>query len=142
MGANCIIEEISDIGEVADIDSDCKEGAIMKRVVVGEIDGVLSAEEYPSCIGCNAKVKVVNVVVGECMKCGMVLKMKCKKMVMAKVVVSGEDGKSNVLTMFNETVLKMIEGVDGKDLAMKLLMAEPHKFNIDARDVVFSILKQ
>ena len=127
MGANCVIQKMSDIGEVAEVASDCKEGAIVKRVVVGEIDGVLSIEEYPSCIVCNAKVKVVNEVVGECTKCGIVVKTKkCKKMVMAKVVVSGEDGRSNVLTMFNEMVLKMIKGVDGKDLAMKLLMAVPY----------------
>ena len=36
MGANCIIEEMSNIGEVADVDSDCEEGAIVKSVVGGE----------------------------------------------------------------------------------------------------------
>ena len=44
----------------------------------------------------------------------------------AKVVVGGEDGRSNVLTMFNETVLKIIQGADVKCSAMKLLMAKPH----------------
>ena len=67
VGANCVIESVSDIGEVAELESDgeFEEGAcaIVKRVVVGEADGVLCAEEYLSCFSCNAKVKEVNEVV-------------------------------------------------------------------------------
>ena len=140
VGANhyCVINSVSDIKEVAEMESDSEfeEGAIVKRVVVGEVDGVLCAEEYLSCFSCNAKVKEVNEVVGECMKCRSIVK------VMAKVVVGGDDGKQCVVTMFNDNVLKMIKNVDGDGLAMILLMAGIHKSYMDARDVVYSIQKK
>ena len=98
---------------MAEVRSD-DEGEIVKQVVVGEIDGVLSAEYYPSCISCNAKVKTMSEVASECTKCGSIVKIcKCKKMVLATVIVSGEDGRKHVVTMFNDIVLQVIEGVDG-----------------------------
>ena len=74
VGVNCVIEKVDDIGEVAEVESEDEEGGIVKWVVGGDIDGVLSAEEYLGCISCNAKVKIVSVAVGECTKCGSVLK--------------------------------------------------------------------
>ena len=63
---------------------------------------------------------------------------KCTKKVMAKVVIRGEDERRHVVMMFNDNVLKMIEDVDRNGLAMKLLMAELHRFCTGACDVVFS----
>ena len=105
MGVNCKVEKVSDIGKVAEVDSDDEEhtGRIVKKVATGEIDGVLSYEEYPSCISCKAKIKPMSEFIGECTKRGMVVKMaKCKNLSMAKVVVSGEDAEHCVVTMFNE----------------------------------------
>jgi len=86
----------------------------------------------------DAKVKIVSEAVGECTKCGSVLKTnKCMKMMMAKVIISGEDEKKNVVTMFNHIVSKVIDGISGDGLSVKLLMANIHKFSIDERDVVF-----
>ena len=45
VGTNCVIEKVNDIGDVAEVESYDGEGGIVKRVVVGEIDGVLSAED-------------------------------------------------------------------------------------------------
>ena len=74
VGANCVIEKVTDIGDVAEVESDDGEGGIVKRVVVGEIDGVLSAEEY-RCSLCNTRVRNVSDIVGECSKCGIVVKI-------------------------------------------------------------------
>ena len=41
-GANCVIEKVSDISDVAEVQSDDGKGEIVKCVEVGEIDGVLS----------------------------------------------------------------------------------------------------
>ena len=86
VGVNCIVEKVDDIGEVTENDSDdgsSGDGGIVKRVVVGDIDAVLSAEEYLGCLCCNGKVKNVNGVVGECPKCGSLVKTKkCMKKMM------------------------------------------------------------
>ena len=85
MDVNSAIEEVGDIGDVADVESEDEEGRIVKRATVGEIDGVLSAEDYLGCICCNVKVKTNYKVVGE-----SVLKMRrCVKKIMAKVVIIG-----------------------------------------------------
>ena len=104
---------------------------------------MLSAEEYLGCISCNAKVKIVSVAVGECTKCGSVLKTnKCMKKMMAKVIISGDNGKKHVVTMFNDIVSKVIDSISGDGQSVKLLMANIHKFSIDARDAMFLVQKQ
>lgn len=139
MGINCVIEKVDDIKEVVEVELENEEGGIMNRVVVQEINAVLSTEEY---LGCIAKVKTVSECIGKCSKCGSVLEMnKCIKEMMAKVIISGEDGKKHTVTMFNEIISKMIGGVGGDGLSVKLLMANVHKFHINVRDVVFSVQK-
>ncbi len=50
----------------------------MGRVVEGEIDGVVSCDEYLSCMSCTSKVKSVSEVISECTKCGVLMKSdKC-----------------------------------------------------------------
>lgn len=73
MGVNCAIKEVSNILVMLQMLSlKMKRGGIVKHAVVGEIDGVLSAEEYLGCIDIcyNAKVKTIDEVVGECTKYG------------------------------------------------------------------------
>ena len=73
MGVNCAIKEVSNTLVMLQMLSlKMKRGGIAKHAVVGEIDGVLSAEEYLGCIDicCNAKVKTIDEVVGECTKYG------------------------------------------------------------------------
>ena len=143
LGVNCIIEKVDDISEVTENDSDDEDGGIVKRVVVGEIDAVLSAEEYLGCLCCNGKMKNVNEVVGECPKCGSLVKtMKCMKKMMAKVVISGDDGEEHTVTMFNEIIVTLIDGVAGDGPVMKLLMAERHQFTIDGHNVVLLVKEE
>ena len=55
-----------------------------------------------------------NGVIGEWSKCGTVVKMaKCCKLSTARVVVGGKDGKAHILTMFNDVVNIVIDGVSG-----------------------------
>ena len=77
---NCVLEEVDDIGGVAEVESDDEEGGgVVKKVMVGEIDCVLSCEEYMTCKSCKAEMKKVNEVVCKCSKCGMLMKIvKCK----------------------------------------------------------------
>ena len=48
------IEEIQDIGEIAEIDSDCK--LKCANLVVGRIVGVMNCEQYTACPNCAARL--------------------------------------------------------------------------------------
>ena len=121
---------------------DLEESGIVRKVVEGEIDGVLYSDEYCGCIACNAKVKSDNDVLGECTKCGMLMKLKkCKTLETARVVVSDQGGREYTLTMFDSVIANIIEGVNGADIKRKLLRAPAHRFNIDKGDVVYSVKK-
>ena len=63
---------------------------------------------------------------------------KCKKVAMAKVMVCGKE-KNYTLTMFNDMISIVIEGVDGETVEMRLLAAPASCFNVDSRDVVYSV---
>ena len=96
----------------------------MKKVVEGEIHGVVYCDEYAGCMGCSAKIRSEDEIVAECMKCGMVMKVsKRNKFVTARVSVGGRDRKVRTLTMFNSVISSIIEGVNGADLKRKLLAA-------------------
>ena len=142
LGVRCVVENVGDIGAVAEVECDEEVAGNARKVVVGEIDGVLFSEEFASCVACKAKVKNVNDVVGECTKCGMIMKTaKCKMMPMVKVVVCEQDGKQHVVTIFEEVLVQIVDGVSGDSTTMKLLNAPTHKFLVDNRDIVYSAQK-
>ena len=50
--------DIDDIGDIANVEEgDLQETGVVRKVIEGEIDGVVYDEEYDGCIGCGAKVK-------------------------------------------------------------------------------------
>ena len=143
VGKSCEVESIDDIGDVVEEESgDAASCGVVGRVVEGEIDGVISCKEYACCIGCKGKVESDNGVVGECVKCGMLVKMvKCGKSLVVKVVLGGRDKKCYEVTMFDEVVHNVVDGVSGTSVEKKLLAAPEHRFNIDRKDVVYCVQK-
>ena len=139
-GKDSHIENVTDIGETAQLeDGDLEEKGIVRKVVEGEIDGVLYTDDYEGCIGCNAKVKANDDVVAECTKCGMLMKRsKCKKFLTARVVVVSSDSKHHTLMLFNN-VLKTIIGNEETNVKRALLSANTLKFLVDKGDVVYSV---
>ena len=58
------------------------------------------------------KLRGEDELLGECMKRGMVMKLKkCKKFLIARVSVDGSDGKWHTLTMFNNVIMKIVDGI-------------------------------
>ena len=140
VGASCNVQEISDIGKVEEEDDD-DDGGIVKKVVEGEIASVLSFDEYLSCMLCKAKVVIVSGEIDECSRCKIMMKVgKCKKQATAKVMVGSND-KNYVFTLFNDMISKVTEGVGGDSMELKLLAAPVTHFNVDSRDVVYSVCR-
>ena len=140
VGKDCEILSVEDIGETAEIEEgDLEEKGIVRKVVEGEIDGVMYGEEYEGCIGYSAKVTGDDKVAAECMKCGMWMKRsKCKRLLTARVVVNGSDGKSHTLMMFTDALRTIIcEGETNVKRA--LLSTGMLKFLVDKGDVVYSV---
>ena len=140
-GKNCVIASVEDIGETAAIEEgDLEEKGIVRKVVQGEIDGVMYAEVYEGCIGCSAKVTSKDEVAAKCTKCGMWMKRsKCEKLVTARVIVTEEEnGKKHTLMMFNDA-LRSIISERAADVRVALLSMGPMKFLVDKGDVVYSV---
>ena len=140
VGKECEIMSVEDIGETANIqEGDLEEKGIVRKVVEGDIDGVVYVEDYEGCIGCTAKVTGGDEVAAECTKCGMWMKRsKCKRLMTARVVVDGSDGKRHTLMMFTDA-LKSIIGEGETNVRLALLSTGKLKFLVDKGDVVYSV---
>ena len=81
---------MDDIGEMAEVqEGGLQESGVVKKVVEGEIDGVVYCDEYAGCMGCSAKIRSEDEIVAECMKHGMVMKVsKCKETLAAGEIVA------------------------------------------------------
>jgi hypothetical protein len=133
---------VDDIGETAAVEDGDLEKGIVRKVIKGEIDGVKFCEEYDGCIACNGKVGGDDEVVGECSKCGtMVKRTKCKKFVSARVLVADWNDNLKVHSMMFNDVIKSIVGDGAGKWRRSLLVAGPHKFNVDKGGIVYSVEK-
>ena len=75
---NSTVEVINDIGEVVEGAADS--GMCRGKLVVGEVIGVVSCEEYLGCMSHKVKDGECNEMIGQCGKCGMKQKLsRCLK---------------------------------------------------------------
>ena len=88
---------------------------------------------------CKCKIQQIDNVVGQCPKCDILT--KCPKTSTAKVIVSRQDGKDEILTLFDPVLSQIVDGISAPSLAMKLLCAPKHKFFFDERGIVFTAKK-
>ena len=136
------IELIDDIGVVAQIDSDdLQERGIVKKVIVGQIDGVLNADQYEACMKCNSKVTIQDDLIAECTKCDTLMRRsRCTTSATAKVLVTdSKDDKKHTLTMFGDIIHQIIDTNSTANIRRALLATPPFKFNVDPNNVVYSV---
>ena len=144
MTQNTEIVEIDDIGdtihEMDDSDNDHNH-----TTVHDEIDTVEHCEEYLSCKLCRAKMtKCTTGILAVCSKstCAAKTKVsKCNRSSIAKVVIKDNEGFEYKVTVFDNVLSTIIEGINGDSLDEKLLFAPPMKFSFDSRNVVVSVTK-
>ena len=77
----------------------------------GTIDVVVSADVCSGCPTCKTKIILINSKIGECKKCGSVMKlMKCQDSSTAKVML--DDNINKVVTIFSDTITLLIQDTD------------------------------
>ena len=74
--------------------------------------------------------------------CGAKTKvLKCNRSSMAKVVIKDNEGFEYKVTIFDNVLSTIIEGINEDSLDEKLLFAPPMKYSFDSRNVVVSVTK-
>ena len=138
-GQDFSLETIDDIGEVTEDDPDSEQS---RSIVIGDIDSVISEEDYVSCKTCKSKLQQIDEIVGQCPKCDTLTKIsKCPKVCTAKVIVGDKDGKDHILTIFDPLLSTIVDGISGTSLGMKLLNVPTYKFFFDTRGIIFAANK-
>ena len=133
------IDCVEDLGDVADVVCGDEDSIVACRVVEGEIDAVEFFDEYVQCIGCKSKVESLDRIIGECKKCGILMKMKRGvKCVIAKVLIFDGDEMIRVI-LFSSVINEIISGVGGDGIKKRLLAAPPVKIQLNSRDVAVSV---
>ena len=131
-GPDSTFAQVEDLCAMKEEHSDDEDSSSAFTTIEGEIDVIISVDEYRCCCTCKAKVTPVNDIVSECSKCSSAMKLvKCDNAATAKVVLEGDQVR--VVTMFTPIIDDLINTIDGDTVAMKLLSAPPYYFNVDKK---------
>ena len=114
---------------------------VTRRILKGEISAVISIAEYACCKFCKSKVVSEDNLLAECSKCSALMKLSCcSQTKSAKFVVSEHSsGQETTLLAFEPVLSRIVDGVNGHSLPVKLLMAPRKLFRFNNRCVVFSV---
>ena len=142
--AKSAMEVVEDVGEVSEEVVEGEESEDSGRSVTGEISAVISTAEYRCCKFCHSKVESEDGLVMECTKCKAVMKVSlCEEMKSAKFVVQDvSSSRAMTLSAFEPVLSRIVDGVSGRNLSMKLLMAPRKNYRFNDRNVVFSVQEQ
>ena len=133
-----VIIDIDNIGEIASQPDDLRTQN-ENKIIEGEIIAVVYAEEYIGCFTCNAKVKQINEVIGECTKCGLKLKLKrCKNAATARVKFEDRNGYKMDVTLFGKEIESITAEISGKDLVTKLLNTPDIRLCVNSANIATS----
>ena len=134
-------KEMIDLENVNEEDATGEESEDSGHVVSGEISAVISTSEYLSCKFCHSKVVSEDDVFAECTKCFAVMKLSYyTETKSAKFVVTDESSNCDTTLLAFEPVLsRIVDGVSGRNLSIKLLKASSKSFRFNNRNVVYSI---
>ena len=139
ISANCTFSEVANIGVVKE-PSDDEDNAKFKDVV-GEIDTVLSSEQYYSCKSCKSKLQQDGVF-AKCPKCSSLAKISnCTMVSTARVIIGDIDGNDHIVSLFEPILTDITKSSSGRTLSEKQLSCPKMKFTIHRRKVAVSVTK-
>jgi ribosomal protein L37AE/L43A len=138
-GEHTIIDVISDIGDVADIQIDVGETRL--TTIEGEVIGVTSMEYYRCCIMCKSKLSEITADVWKCMKCNGIFKSdKCPEEVCAKIIIQSDINYHYHVTAFKRVIDNVVANDSSdKPVIEKLLSTKRCNFVIDKNNVLINI---
>ena len=143
-----MIEEISDIGEVEEGQSDCGEEDSSCDNLPGTLHdvrvvGVIALEKYSGCLKCTAKLAAEDddPELGKCVKCGMVQCIDvASQQVRAQLMIKGVSGIVTVRAFGK--VVESIAQKPAKDVTTAVLL-KAAAFDVVHRDgIVWSIMRK
>lgn len=110
------------------------------HVLSGEIDVVVSVDEYFVGKTCKPEVVSINDDIAECPKCASVMKTaKCNTASTVKVILDCDGDRA--VTMFSNIINELIKDTKGATVAVKLLSVPKHTFSVANKNVVVSVRK-
>ena len=147
LGENSLVEEIEDIGEVAD-DVNPEDGTGRAKVVKGDIVGILgNVDTYKSCRSCNGKIIDTKAPIGVCSKCNSKMKVaRCSDHTVVNAMLVDENNKEYRVTIFNDIIDQIVmfaseAGSGSGDIEDKLLSVPVLCYTINHKDIVSSVSK-
>ena len=138
-------ETVKDLEEVNEEFVGGEDSEDIGRSMSAEVSAVISTAEYFSCKFCHSKVELEeDGVVAECTKCGAMMKVSsCKEMKSAKFVVKDpSSSREMTLSVFEPALSRIVAGVSGCNLSLKLLSAPKKMYRFNDRNVVYSVQEQ
>lgn len=137
VSAKSVITEVEDIGNVMEC---CDANDVDVVELYSNIIGIIRIESYNSCSVCKSKVTEISVIMGECIKCGLKVRMsKCKRNTVATLLLEDEEGKEMRATAFQEIIDKILKDKDNNlDLEESLLDTPCMKFTIKS-DIICTV---
>lgn len=119
---DAIVEKVSDVGAIAPVESSYEED--LHEVIEGKVDVVLAVNEHTFCVSCKGEVQPYSETFGKCTECQAKMKLSaCSTNVEVRFIMKTKDGTMKTLVAYNEQVFSIIDGLDGDDIADKMLMA-------------------
>jgi hypothetical protein len=138
VGEQTEIIQTGDLGKV-------EETALEERKITGEICHVLQCEEYTSCTECYSKVRSIDAICGECTGCFTMVKLgKCATKFVVKVKVEDEAEDEHVITMFNNTLEKVVDTAGSAPGVVKRALMDLPKivFTINSKNVAVEAVEK
>ena len=141
VGMGSQIISVEDIGVVSSIQSGDIDRVVTSREIEGEIIAVRCIE-YTGCSECKVKIDVIDDLVGECPKCGLMVKLnRCSKLFTANIRVEDADKKKHDIKLFHDNIIKIAKN-DAMDVDMiqKCFLAQPKlKFKVNNKNIAFAV---
>lgn len=113
------ISQEEDIEVVTDT-GDCT----VNKSIEGQIIGVLSTDEYLSCLNCKSKVNQISLTTGQCHRCLLKMKLSmCETHSSASIIFRSSDNTDYRVQLYTKELAVLTQNIPGITLADRLLNA-------------------
>ena len=129
------IEEVSDLGDVCDLEQETVTDPSRRELNDVEVLLVLNLQSYPACITCKAKVETTSATLGRCTKCSSMQRLnKCENQVTAKLKIESNNTQYTVQVFGN-----MLKNITTSFTEEGLLEASQFSCAINSSNIIVAV---